>query len=73
MVGPSPADLAAEDARLKRELQRAEAKRDILKKRRAHLRNVHAMTFAFVDEHQNCWPIMLMCTVLGGSANGYYA
>lgn len=31
-VGPSPADLAAENARLKRELQRAEMERDILKK-----------------------------------------
>ena len=30
--GPSPADLAAENARLKRELQRAEMERDILKK-----------------------------------------
>ena len=30
--GPSPADLAAETARLKRELQKAEMERDILKK-----------------------------------------
>ncbi len=30
--GPSPADLAAENARLKRELQRAKTERDILKK-----------------------------------------
>ena len=30
--GPSPADLVAENARLKRELQRAQAERDILKK-----------------------------------------
>ena len=29
---PSPADLAAENARLKRELHRAETERDILKK-----------------------------------------
>lgn len=29
---PSPADLAAENARLKRELQKAETERDILKK-----------------------------------------
>jgi len=29
---PSPADLAAENARLKRELRRAETERDILKK-----------------------------------------
>jgi transposase len=31
-VAPSLADLAAENARLKRELQRAEMERDILKK-----------------------------------------
>lgn len=31
-VMPSPADLAAENARLKRELHRAETERDILKK-----------------------------------------
>ena len=30
--GPSPADLTAENARLKRELQKAEMERDILKK-----------------------------------------
>ena len=30
--GPSPADLAAENARLKRELQKAEMEREILKK-----------------------------------------
>jgi len=30
--GPSPADLAAENARLKRDLQKAEMERDILKK-----------------------------------------
>lgn len=30
--GPSPADLASENARLKRELQRAQMERDILKK-----------------------------------------
>ncbi len=32
-VTPSPADLAAENARLKRELHRAETERDILKNR----------------------------------------
>ena len=30
--GPSPADLAAKNARLKRELQRAQIERDILEK-----------------------------------------
>jgi len=30
--GPSPADLAAENTRLKRELQKAQTERDILKK-----------------------------------------
>lgn len=30
--GPSPADLAAENARLRRELQKAQTERDILKK-----------------------------------------
>ncbi len=38
---PSPADLAAENARLKREPHRAEMERDILKKSRAHLRRGH--------------------------------
>ena len=33
--GPSPADLAAENARLKHELQRAQMERDILKKPRS--------------------------------------
>lgn len=32
---PTPADLAAENARLKRELQKAQTERDILKRRRS--------------------------------------
>ena len=48
---PSPADLAAENARLRRELQKTRTERDILKSR-AHLRSGHPMTFGFVDEHR---------------------
>ncbi|RVT80622.1 IS3 family transposase, partial [Rhodobacteraceae bacterium CCMM004] len=70
---PSPADLAAENARLKRELQKAQTERDILKKAGAHLRSGHPMTFGFVDEHRHLWPVRTICAVLGISASGYYA
>ena len=69
--GPSPVDLAAENARLKRELQKAQTERDILKKGRAHLRSGHPMTFGFVDEHRHIWPVRTICAVLGVSVSGY--
>jgi transposase InsO family protein len=31
------------------------------------------MTFRFVDEHRECWPVTLMCETLEVSTAGYYA
>ena len=31
------------------------------------------MTFGFVDEHREVWPISVMCRALGVSVSGYYA
>lgn len=30
------------------------------------------MTYAFIREHAGCWPVQLMCRVLGVSRSGYY-
>jgi len=48
--GPSPADLVAENARLKRELQKAEMERDILKKPRSPLSSDQWRTMARSSE-----------------------
>ena len=70
---PFPADLAAENARLKRELSRAQMERDILKKSRAHLRGGRPVTYRFVDEYRRVWPVRMICHALGVSPSGYYA
>jgi len=31
------------------------------------------VTYRFVDEHRDIWPVRVMCRVLGVSASGYYA
>ncbi len=31
------------------------------------------MTFAFIDEHKEVWPIRVMCDTLEVSAAGYYS
>ena len=31
------------------------------------------MRFRFIDDHQEEWPVRVMCDVLGVSASGYYA
>ena len=30
------------------------------------------MTYTFIREHAGCWPVQLMCRVLGVSRSGYY-
>ncbi|HEY4985389.1 MAG TPA: IS3 family transposase [Bradyrhizobium sp.] len=70
---PSPADQAAEIARLKRDLDRTRMERDVLKKANRHLRGGAQMRFTFIRDHAGTWPIRLMCRVLQVSASGYYA
>src|SRR6516165_10359987 len=70
---PSPSDLAAENAPLRRENERLRMERDILKKSRAHLRSGLPMKFGFVDEDRHLWPVRVMCKALGLSVSGYYA
>ena len=31
------------------------------------------MTFRFIEEHRDCWPVRVMCRTLDVSAAGYYA
>jgi hypothetical protein len=72
-VGPSPADQAAEVARLRRELDRVD-ERDILKQ--AALigpGDGPEMSYAFIHDRVATLPIQVMCEVLGVSRSGYYA
>ena len=71
-AAPSPADQAAEVARLRRELDRVRMERDIVKGHR-HLLGDAAMKFRFVAEHAKSWPVRAICRVLGVSPSGYYA
>ncbi|WP_415643961.1 IS3 family transposase [Sphingomonas antarctica] len=70
---PSPADQASQITRLKRELDRTRMERDVLKKANRHLRGGAEMSFRFIRDHADRWPIGLMCRVLEVSASGYYA
>ncbi|MGX1350442.1 hypothetical protein AB7M49_004018 [Bradyrhizobium elkanii] len=31
------------------------------------------MSFRFIEDHRDAYPVRLMCAVLGGRAAGYYA
>ena len=66
------ADHAAEIARLQRENERLRMERDILKNDRDLCRNPD-MSFRFVEDHRDTYPVRLMCAVLEVSPAGYYA
>lgn len=68
----SPADLAGEHARLKRDLA-GPCRARHPKKSRARLRGSQPMTFRFDDEHRDVWPVSVICRVLGISPSGYSA
>lgn len=71
--GPSPADLASQNAKLKRELERMRMERDVLKKSYRHLRGGAEMRFVFIEQPVGAFPVRLMCRVLEVSASGFYA
>ena len=53
--------------RLRREVQKLKAERDILKKAAALLREGVDMKFGFIAKHRGIWPVLWMCEALGVS------
>lgn len=60
----------AELARLRREVIKLNAERDIFKKNRGLLRARSAVTFAFVAKHRGIWLARWLCEALGVSRSG---
>ncbi|MBN9590205.1 MAG: IS3 family transposase [Alphaproteobacteria bacterium] len=63
---------AAEFTRLKREVTKLKAERDILKSR-GLLREGEYVKFSFIARHRGIWPAGWMCGALGVSRGGFYA
>ena len=63
----------AELARLRREVIKFKAERDIFKKSRGLLRDRGAVTFASIATHRGIWPTEWWCEALGVSRAGVYA
>nr|WP_145736992.1 IS3 family transposase [Nitrospirillum amazonense] len=59
--------------RLRREVARLKAERDILKKAGGLLREGQPMRFAFIAKHRGIWPVAWMCEALGVSRGGFHA
>ena len=64
---------AVELDRLRREVARLKAKRDILKKGRGVLRAGVDMKFGLIAKHRPIWPVSWMCAALGVSCAGFHA
>ena len=63
----------AEIARLKREVTRLKAERDILKKAAAYFAKELTSKFSFIAKHRGIWPADWLCGALGVSRGGFYA
>ncbi|MEN3748767.1 IS3 family transposase [Sphingomonas sp. HF-S3] len=59
--------------RLRRELARMKAERDILKKAGGLLREGLDMRFTFIAKHRGIWPVSWICEALGVSRSGFHA
>ena len=59
--------------RLRREVIKLKAERDILKKAAAYFAKELDMKFAFVAKHRGIWPAGWLCEALGVSRGGFYA
>ena len=59
--------------RLRREVQKLKAERDILKKAAAYFAKEFDMKFAFIAKHRGIWPAGWLCGALGVSRGGFYA
>ncbi|MDH2311247.1 IS3 family transposase [Methylobacterium brachiatum] len=59
--------------RLRKEVARLKAERDILKKGRRLLCEGSDMKFAFIAKHRAVWPVAWMCSALSVSRSGFHA
>ncbi|MBY5774873.1 MULTISPECIES: IS3 family transposase [Rhizobium] len=59
--------------RLRREVAKLKAERDIPKKGRSLLCQGRDMKFAFVAKHRSIWPVAWLCEALGVSRSGFHA
>jgi putative transposase len=57
--------------RLRREVQKLKAERDILKKATAFFEGSD-MKFVFIAKHRNVWPVARLCNALGVSRSGFH-
>ncbi|WP_157699474.1 IS3 family transposase [Pseudorhodoplanes sinuspersici] len=62
-----------EIARLRREVAKLKAERDIPKKGRSLLREGSDMKFVFIAKHRGIWPVAWLCNALGVSRSGFHA
>ncbi|MGQ0836522.1 MAG: IS3 family transposase [Gammaproteobacteria bacterium] len=59
--------------RLRREVTKLKAERDILKKAGGLLREGPSVMFGFIAKHRGIWPVSWMCDALGVSRSGFFA
>ncbi|NKE46314.1 IS3 family transposase [Roseomonas frigidaquae] len=62
-----------EIGRLRREVAKLKAERDIPKKGRGLLRERCDKRFAFIAKHKGIWPLSWLCSALGVSRSGFHA
>ncbi|MCZ8043455.1 MAG: IS3 family transposase [Beijerinckiaceae bacterium] len=73
---PGPGQLKPEQLeieRLRREVTKLKAERDIPKKGRSLLREGSDMRFAFIARHRSIWPVAWLCDALDVSRSGFHA
>ncbi|MER8805257.1 IS3 family transposase [Mesorhizobium sp. M0998] len=59
--------------RLRKEVAKLKAERDIPKKGRSLLREGSDVKFAFIARHRNIWPVAWLCSALDVSRSGFHA
>ncbi|UPJ55227.1 IS3 family transposase [Bradyrhizobium sp. 192] len=59
--------------RLRREVTKLKAERDIPKKGRCLLREGSDMKFGFIAKHRTIWPVAWLCEAMGVSRSGFHA
>jgi transposase len=65
--------LEEENRRLKRELERVQQERDILKKVVSIFSRESKCAYHFIEQYKHEFPVVVMCQVLGVSESGFYA